>query len=123
MNQPTTLIVDDNQDIAYILGEFFQFLGWRFEFSYSGEDAVQRSHERPYDLVLMDIRLPGMDGIEAMAAIRHARPGARVLLMTGFDDIHLTDTAMAKGALEVMRKPLDMEHLAQIVHATPLNAP
>jgi CheY-like chemotaxis protein len=74
-----------------------------------GPAAVEKVREKPFDAVLLDIRLPGMDGVEVQRRIRSLRPSARVAMMTAYAVEDRVRTALEAGAETVFYKPLDMD--------------
>jgi two-component system response regulator HydG len=109
MNRPTRVfIVDDDRDLAESLAEVLEARGFEVELAFTGEDGVARVGERDFDMVFMDVKLPGMNGVESFFAIKALRPGARVMLMTGYGVEELLERAVASGALGVLHKPFAM---------------
>jgi len=113
------LIVDDDRDHADSIADIVTLRGHDVEIATSGEAGVERFREAPFDLVLMDVKMPGMNGVEAFFELRKLRPDARVMMMTGFSVEQLVDQALANGALGTMRKPLELPQLLETVDNLP----
>jgi two-component system, NtrC family, response regulator HydG len=109
------LIVDDDRDHAESLADILDARGHRVELAHSGEAALARFCDTDFDLTLMDVRLPGMSGVETFFEFRRVRPGAQVLLMTGYSLEHLVAQAVENGALGVLRKPFSTEDLLSAI--------
>lgn len=109
------LIVDDDQDHAESVGDILQMRGYAVELAASGEQAIARFHESDFHIVLMDVKLPGMNGVETFAEFRRIRPAARVLMMTGFSVEALLAEAIGNGALGVLRKPFAISELLETI--------
>jgi DNA-binding response OmpR family regulator len=104
-------IVDDDQDHAESVADLLEIRGYAVEIAFSGEEGVARFHEQDFDVVLMDVRLPGMNGVETFFEFRKIRPHARVLMMTGFSVEELVAQAVDNGALGILHKPFAIEEL------------
>jgi CheY-like chemotaxis protein len=98
------LIVDDNSYVRRLLRAMFASEGWEFSEAADGVEAVEQYGKQAPDVVLMDIRMPNSDGIEATRTIKNAWPGASVLIVTEYDDPSLRTRARAAGAEEYFVK-------------------
>lgn len=123
------LVVDDDRDTATGLANFLTLDGHAVDVAFSGEAAISNAASNDYDLVILDVVLPGMNGFETMSVLRQADPSARVILMSGFWGACLEDTALDEDAVDVMPKPVDldaltgrMEDLSREWHAAPDSA-
>jgi two-component system, NtrC family, response regulator HydG len=101
------LIVDDDRDHAGSLAEVLECRRNAVELAGTGEEAVARTGAAEFDLVFMDVRLPGIDGVEAFFRMRRLRPTARVMMMTGHAVEHLVARVIEHGALGILHKPFD----------------
>jgi two-component system response regulator HydG len=108
-------IVDDDRDHAESLADVLEMRGYEVELAYSGEEALARFGDADFDLVLMDVKLPGRNGVETFFEFRKLRPDARVLMMTGFSVEELVRQAVDNGALGVLYKPFGAAELLQVV--------
>lgn len=110
------LIVDDNAELAENLAEIFADEGCDVALAYSGEQALELADGRHFDLVLTDIRMPGIDGIELVRRMAGRDPGAQYLLMTAYTSDALLREARAMGVVRaVLAKPLALEQLLSLV--------
>ena len=98
MAKSRVLVVDDEESMRYFLERSLKRRGYKVECAASGEDAIEAARGEAPDLVLLDLRLPGMDGIETLSKLRAIRPDARVILMTGFGSVERALEAMRGGA-------------------------
>jgi two-component system response regulator HydG len=105
------LIVDDDQDHAESVADILEMRGHSVELAGSGEQGVAQFRARDFHIVLMDVKLPGMNGVETFAEFRRIRPAARVLMMTGFSVEELVAEAVGNGALGVLKKPFAIAEL------------
>jgi two-component system, NtrC family, response regulator HydG len=102
------LVVDDDADFADSLAEALELNGHKADTAYSGGEGIQRFESSDYDITFMDVKMPGLNGVESFLAIRRLKPDARVVMMTGFSVEQLLEEAVRNGAWGVLRKPLDM---------------
>ncbi len=107
------LIVDDDPDLAGSLADYLALDGVAADTVGTGREGVQAAAATAYDWVVMDVGLPGGNGIESMRAILAARPDTRVLLMTGHSASFLRDTPLDPGSTEVLTKPIDPAALSR----------
>ncbi len=99
------LIVDDEAPIRALLGEHLQQVGYCVTLAPNGLDALETLSKGDFDLVLTDVRMPGMNGLELLAEITRSRPGVGVLMLTACEDLTLAVNAMRIGALDYILKP------------------
>lgn len=109
--RPTILIVDDDQAQRRLLGGFLESRGLKTEEAVSAEKALEEIARRPPDMVLLDVRLPGIDGFEALRRIRQQNASLPVLLITAFADVRQAVWAVKSGADDYLAKPLDLDEL------------
>lgn len=107
----TILIVDDEPGQRRLLGDFVRSLGYLAEDAPSAEDALQTIEKHPPDMVLLDVRLPGMSGIEALPKIHELAGDLPVLLITAHADLRQAVAAVKSGADDYLAKPLDLDEL------------
>ena len=114
------LIVDDDVDHAESLADVLEMRGHPVELAHSGEAAIECFRAAEFDLVLLDVKLPGMNGVETFLELKKIRPTARVMMMTGFSLEQLIAQAIESGALGVLYKPFAAtELLSTLGQVTP----
>lgn len=112
--QLSILIVDDIEINRRIEGLMARKLGHQAYLAENGNEAIEALKNRPYDIVLMDIQMPGRDGLEATKIIREKWPnGPRIIIITA-QDVSL-DTCLDAGASEFLQKPLRFEKLRDAI--------
>lgn len=109
------LVVDDEPAVAEVLLDFFAEAGYTVDVALTGRDALTLIQRTPPDVVLLDIRMPDMDGVEVLRRIRAAHPTLPVIMITANDDIGLARATLKMGALDYVSKPFDYGYLAQAV--------
>lgn len=116
MARPTLLIVDDDEDAVETLGDIFVAQGYAVATAGDGQAAVALVETGQYRVVLMDARMPGLNGVDALKRMRTTAPETRVIIMTAFTRDELMRDAQ-RLALAVLAKPLDFEELLPLVEA------
>ena len=109
------LIVDDEPAIGWSLRELLTDEGHAVTLATTVADAVAACRRRPPDTILLDVRLPGRDGISAIPDLRALAPGAPVIVMTAFGDLDTAVRTVAAGAFDYLVKPFDLEQVAAVV--------
>ena len=112
------LIVDDEQSYRQLLTLVFETEGYKVRTAKNGREAVEMLQVEPADLVISDVRMPDMDGIELLSAAREFLPDLGVVLMTAFASVETARDAFKLGADDFIQKPFDVEELKLIVKKT-----
>lgn len=107
------LIVDDEPEVATVIAEFLRGRGYNVATAASGADAILSAVTNPPRLVLLDIQMPGMNGLEVLRALRARRVRAPVIMVTAVDDLETGKRALAEGAADFIQKPIDFAYLEQ----------
>ncbi|MDR2669458.1 MAG: sigma-54 dependent transcriptional regulator [Desulfovibrio sp.] len=105
------LVVDDDHNHRETLRKLLEEWGYRVTGAECGETAVALCRERPFDLILMDVRMGGMSGIEATRAIKAYNPAIPILIMTAYSDVASAVEALKAGAYDYLTKPLAFDAL------------
>jgi len=105
------LVVDDDADVAVILKEMLDKAGFDAETANSGREALRMIKNLPIDLILLDIRMPEMNGVETLGLIKDAGCEAPVIMMTAYDNIDLAEEAFRLGACDFIFKPMNFGEL------------
>lgn len=109
------LIVDDDPAVVELLRDYFTEAGYTTDTALTGRDALTLIPQSRPDVVLLDIRMPHMDGVEVLGRIRAAHAAIPVIMITGNDDIALARNTLKMGAFDYVAKPFDFGYLAQAV--------
>ena len=110
------LIVDDDESIRRMLAAVLARDGFQTSTAGSGEEGLAVFRAQSPDIVLMDIRMPGLSGIEAMSAMLELRPGATVILMTAYADLDTAVRAIKNGVFDFVIKPFDLAEIGLLVN-------
>ena len=109
------LVVDDDQSVASAFENFLSFEGHTCRLASNAEEAMQLIAARRPALVMMDIRMPGVDGLSALKQIRSAFPDLYVVMMTGYGTSQTSIDAIRSGAYDYLTKPLDLEEIRGVI--------
>ncbi len=112
------LVVDDDQGMTATLSDILGASGYEVETAASGVQALDLVRQCPPDCVLMDIRMPQLDGVETFRRLKEVAPDSFVIFMTAYSESRLVAEARAEGAIEVLPKPLDIERLLRLIAET-----
>lgn len=112
------LVVDDEGLIRWSLSESLKTDGYEIITAKSGEEAVRIYTDESPDLILMDIKMPGIDGIEALKRIKQLDEFAQVIMITAFADVNTALQAMKAGAVDYIIKPFNIEEVKVIIEKT-----
>ena len=113
--KPKILVVDDEESHRIMLRAVLKEEGYRVTEAADGTDAVKAVETEAFDLILMDIRMTNMDGIEALTEIRKISPLVPVLIMTAYASVKTAVEALKAGAFDYVTKPLDIEELKILI--------
>jgi len=106
------LVVDDEKEIRGFLSKALTRIGgFQVELAESGEEALQKMEKDPFDLVLTDLKMPKMDGLQLISEIAKSKPETLTMMMTGHGTIDSALTAMKRGASDYLMKPLNLDEL------------
>jgi len=109
------LIVDDDPGTCETLADILEESGCATATVRSGEECIERLRKESFDVVLMDIKMPGMDGVETFRRIRGLSRELKVIMMTAYAMDNLVAEAVKEGAFSVVHKPLDLDMLLKLV--------
>ena len=114
----TILVVDDDPGMADTLTDIFQANQYEVAIAHSGDAAVSMARRRAYDLVLMDIQMPGLNGVQALAAMKAEGLAKHVIMMTAYTRDELVKEAERRSGFPVLPKPLDLERVLSLATST-----
>jgi DNA-binding NtrC family response regulator len=113
--KPLVMVIDDEHGILDVVGRFAQRAGYEAITCSSGRDAIAQLQLRRADLVLVDLRMPEVGGLDMLRAIREIDPRCQAVLMTGFASVETAVEAIKLGAMDYLSKPLDFTRLEQLL--------
>src|SRR5437763_8340149 len=111
----SVLVCDDEEIMRDVLGTILSGAGYKVDLAKTGEEAIEAYSQRPFDVVLMDVSMPGMGGLTALEYLIKADPEAVVLMVTAYATFDTAISAWEKGAAGVIRKPFQNEQILALV--------
>jgi DNA-binding NtrC family response regulator len=112
---PCILVIDDEVDICSFLHDVFTAEGYTVSTASDPEEGIQMVEKLKPDLVLLDLKMPGMSGIDVLREIKKIDESIAVIIMTGFGTMDTARAAMRLGAFDYITKPFDLPHLRALV--------
>lgn len=117
MKEFKVLMVDDEEDFVRTLDERMKMRNLDSNVALSGEQALEILEKEVPDVMLLDLKMPGMDGMEVLKRAREAFPGVQVVMLTGHGSEHDEAEARRLGVFEYLRKPVPIENLMKVLKA------
>jgi DNA-binding NtrC family response regulator len=115
MKGKPVLIVDDKDNIRFTLLQTLNRMGLETDGAADGEEALAKLEKKDFGMVLLDLKMPGMDGMEVLRRIHENRPDIRVVIITAYGTVESTVEAMRLGAVDVIQKPFSPQDIREMV--------
>lgn len=113
MNDTRVLVVDDEKEFVDTLTERLMLRGFEVDQAYTGDEALEKIMNRDYDVMVLDVRMPGRSGIETLREVRKERPLLSVLMLTGHATVETAIEGMKLGAMDYLLKPTETKDLVE----------
>jgi two-component system response regulator HydG len=114
-NSASILVVDDEADTCRNLSDILTDLGYQVDTALDGFAALELVRKKPYDVALLDLKMPGMDGLTLYRELRKLRSSTVAIVVTAYANKATAEEALAAGAWQVLAKPVDLERLLPLV--------
>jgi two-component system, response regulator, stage 0 sporulation protein F len=114
-DKAVVLVVDDNKEVRTSLGVFLEKKGYSAIMAVSGEEAVMEAKNTKPDVILLDIRMPGMDGLVALKQIKDVLKDSIVIILTSAQESYMAEEAKRLGAVDYLTKPCDLNVLESTI--------
>ena len=115
MSQTKILVIDDELDMLSSCKKLLERMGNTVSVAERGEDGLERFENEGHDLVITDLKMPGMDGMEVLRGIKERHPGTTVIVFTGFGTVEDAVMAMKEGAFDFIQKPIKPDEFRMVV--------
>jgi CheY-like chemotaxis protein len=112
---PRILVVDDEVDTCANLSDILTDLGYQVDVAYDGLSALELVKQHAYDVALLDLKMPGMDGLELYRRIKEIQSGTVAIVVTAYASSHTANDAIAAGAWKIVSKPVNLSNLLALV--------
>jgi len=120
MNIKKILIVDDEENIRLLLDSYLSDLGFETMLAKNGNDVLDSIKQIKPDMVFLDIKLPGIDGIEVLKLIKDYDPNISVIMVSGYATEEMAKESLKIGAFDYIKKPLDLEKVSEMISCVDL---
>lgn len=121
--EPTILVVDDNEDLLDTFAMILKRRGFNVETAANGTSAVAKFKDQQFDVTLMDIVMPEMNGVDAFRKIKEIQPEASIILMTAYTDEDLIQIARDEGVRKIIHKPIRIDQLIEMINEAASSQP
>ena len=112
------LVVDDNRDLGKLTSEILKERGFRVNIAFDGVSALARIKQEPYDLMILDYRLPGISGLTVLEKTQQIRPNLKTIMISAFGNESTKARAKELGAYAFLDKPFNIDGLVKVVKKT-----
>ncbi len=109
------LVIDDDENIRKVVTTILQDKGYAVDTAETGSEAISKSQQSTYNLMLIDIRLPDMEGTELLSKVHETTPKIRKIIVTGYPTLQNAVTAVNEGADAYVMKPFDVENMLDTI--------
>ncbi|MBI4859130.1 MAG: response regulator [Candidatus Riflebacteria bacterium] len=109
------LLVDDEEEFVEALAERMTSRGIQVDTARDGKEAVDKQEEKDYDAIILDLSMPGMDGLETMKQLLLKNPDLQIILLTGHASLEKGVEAVKAGAVSFLEKPADLNKLMELI--------
>ncbi|HCK98568.1 MAG TPA: hypothetical protein DHW42_00480 [Candidatus Marinimicrobia bacterium] len=113
MSKNKILVIDDEPNVCSFLAEYLAYKGFETRISQSGLEALQIIGVEDFDLILLDLIMPGMNGMEFLEIMKKMGKKTPVIIVTGVKDKNVANDTMEMGAVDFIPKPIDLDRLEQ----------
>ena len=117
MTSKSVLVVDDEKNIRQTLAQALIPMGLNVETAVNGEEALQKVTEGEFDLMLLDLKMPGVDGMEVLRSLCELRPEIRIIIITAYGTVKNAVEAIKLGAVDFIEKPFSPREIRELVNS------
>jgi len=114
MEGKSILVVDDQDGVRRLLVETFRDQGFSVDLAANGYEALEKLNDKAPDLILLDMKMPGMNGLEVLRQIKQRYPDQAVIMMTAYGELEIVNEAINLGVKECITKPFDINQLREL---------
>lgn len=105
------LLVDDEEEFLKVLSQRLEGRGMKVDTSTTGEAAIEKAKAKGFDAIVLDLAMPGVDGMETLKRIKNDNPDLQIIMLTGHATVDKSVEAIKEGAVDFMEKPVDLNKL------------
>ncbi len=115
-NKKRILVVEDDAEMRSLLKDFFEEDGFEIDSVSNGSEAFRKIAREPFDLIITDIRMPGLTGLDILPGIKKLQPEVSIIVITAFGSEEVRRKAFDRGATAYLEKPIFFNKLRTLVH-------
>jgi len=115
MTIPRLLVVDDDDQLRTILSDELEEMGFDITTACNGQEAIEVMRERAFEMLVLDVKMPGIDGFQVLRYTKERFPLTKVIMVTAFDDLGNAMKSKTLGADDFMGKPYDLVELGSMI--------
>jgi CheY-like chemotaxis protein len=115
MKKENLLVVEDEEIMREALVDYFSDEGHKVDTADDGDKALENFNFKDYDVMIIDLRLPGRDGLSVLDEIRSKNPKAKVIIITAYPSVETEKEAIRRGAIDYLQKPFEMSYLETLI--------
>lgn len=112
------LIVDDNEELCKNLSDILEYKGYEVTSVYDGYKAIEIFKKEKFEVVLLDVKMPGMNGVDTLRILKQIRSDILIIMITAFADDIFYREGLKNGEFKVIQKPIDVDKLLKILETT-----
>ena len=112
------MVIDDDEEMRSLLKDFFDEEGFETESASNGADALRKLTKDHFDLIITDIRMPGLTGLDILPRIKRLKPKTPVIVITAFGSDQVYRKSLERGATAFLEKPVHFDQLRMLIHET-----
>ena len=112
----SVLLVDDEKDFVETLAERLQLRDFNVATAFNGDDAIKLVEENDFDVIVLDVKMPGKDGVETLKEIKNIEQLSQVIMLTGHATVKTAIEGMKSGAFDYLMKPTDTDELIEMIN-------
>ncbi len=117
-NQIRILVVDDEPKICHLIEQILKLEGYQVDISFSGVEALQMIERYNYQMLLTDLKMPGIDGLELIQKSKELNPEIRVIMVTGYATVETAVQSLRHGVDDYIKKPFNISKLKKVLRQT-----
>lgn len=110
------LVVEDDEEMRSLLKDFIVEEGFETDSVSNGSEAFRKLVKEPFDLIITDVRMPGLTGLDILPGMRKLQPGAAIIVITAFGSEEVQRKAFERGATAYLEKPIQFPKLRTLIH-------
>ncbi|MDH3349134.1 MAG: response regulator [Desulfobulbaceae bacterium] len=109
------LVIDDEVIVGKRLKQIFDKMGYEVEVRTDGASAIELMEQKKFDIVITDLKMDGMDGMQVLSRVRELNPATKVIIITGYAQLETSQQAFREGVFDFIAKPFRLDELKQVI--------